>query len=368
MSVTVELGERSYPIHIESGLLSNIGAALDGAVKGRAFVLTDETVKGLHSDTLMAALNAAGIDATLHSVPVGEASKSFATLQSVLDAMFAQNLTRSDSIIAFGGGVVGDLAGFAASIYKRGCGLIQIPTTLLAQVDSSVGGKTAINVAQGKNLVGAFYQPQAVIIDTDVLQTLPSRQVKAGYSEVLKYGLIDDPDLFAWLETHGKALLDLDPDTLRQAISRSCEAKARVVAADEREGGRRALLNLGHTFAHALESVAGYDGNLLHGEAVSAGLAMAFEFSHRSGLCSAEETARLSEHLRELDLVRPSSVGHLLTDTDALLRAMDQDKKNKADQLTLILARGIGQSFIEPRADREAVATYLRYLKARHAE
>jgi len=367
-TVTVALGERSYPIHIGSGILDDLTTHLRDTITGKVFILTDKTVESLHAHILISALDSANIPATLMSVPTGEASKSFTTLQDVLDAMFAQKLTRSDTVIAFGGGVIGDLAGFAAAIYKRGCNLIQIPTTLLAQVDSSVGGKTAINVAQGKNLVGAFYQPQAVLIDTDVLSTLDPRQVKAGYAEILKYGLIDDPDLFAWLEQHGTDLLALNADILTAAITHSCEAKARVVIADEREGGRRALLNLGHTFAHALESVAGYNGNLLHGEAVSTGLAMAFEFSYRLGLCPAEDAANVAEHLRKLDLIRPSSVGHLLQDTDALLTAMDQDKKNNADHLTLILAKGIGQSYIEPDADRAALSDYLTYLKARHAE
>ena len=366
--VRVELGERAYDIQIGARLLPQAGEILEPLLGGaKAFVVTDTTVADLHGEGLMEALAASGIPATLHAVAPGEASKSFATLQTLLDAMFAQNLSRADAVIAFGGGVVGDLAGFAASIYKRGCRLVQVPTTLLAQVDSSVGGKTAINVAQGKNLVGAFYQPERVIIDTDVLGTLPDRELRAGYAEVLKYALLGDRDFFAWLESNAPALLARDADALAYAVGVSCNAKAKVVAADEREGGVRALLNLGHTFAHALEKRAGYDGSLLHGEAVSAGMAMAFEFSHRSGLCPAEDAALVAGHLREFDLVRPSQLGHLLEDPDALLAAMDQDKKNAGGHLTLILARGIGDAFVERQADREALSDYLHYLKARHS-
>ena len=366
--VRVDLGERSYDIQIGARLLPQAGEILAPLLSGaKAFVVTDDTVADLHGEALMQALAASDISATLHAVAPGEGSKSFATLQSLLDAMFAQNLSRSDAVIALGGGVVGDLAGFAASVYKRGCRFIQIPTTLLAQVDSSVGGKTAINVAQGKNLVGAFYQPRRVIIDTDALRTLPDRELKAGYAEVLKYALLGDRVFFDWLEANASALLARDPDALAYAVGVSCEAKAEIVAQDEREGGVRALLNLGHTFAHALEKLAGYDGSLLHGEAVSAGMAMAFEFSHRTELCPAEDAALVAEHLREHDLVRPSQLGHLLTNPDALLAAMAQDKKNAGDQLTLILARGIGDAFIARQADRDALSDYLHYLKARHS-
>ena len=363
--LTVELGERSYPIHIGPGALGRLRDAVpDGA---RAFVLTDETVEGLHGEAIRAALDAAGIPATHMAVPEGERSKSFATLQAVLDAMLDAGLSRSDVLVAFGGGVVGDLGGFASAVFKRGCHLVQVPTTLLAQVDSSVGGKTAINVSQGKNLVGAFHQPRAVLIDTDLLATLPDRQMRAGYAEVLKYALIDDPDLFAWLDANAAAVLAREPAALARAIHASCATKARVVAADERERGARALLNLGHTFAHALEHAAGYDGDLLHGEAVGAGLALAFEFSHRLGLCPADDAARVAGHLREIDLVRPSALGPLFADPDALMAAMRQDKKNVGERLTLILARGIGAAYVERDADADALSDYLGYLAARHA-
>ena len=366
--VTVDLGERAYDIQIGARLLPHAGEILAPLLGGaKALVVTDTTVADLHGETLMEALAASGIDAALHTVAPGEASKSFATLQTLLDAMFARNLSRRDVVIAFGGGVVGDLAGFASAVFKRGCRLVQIPTTLLAQVDSSVGGKTAINVAQGKNLVGAFHQPMRVVIDTDVLGTLPDRELRAGYAEILKYALIADRPFFGWLEDNAEKLLGRDANALAYAVGVSCNAKARIVAEDEREGGVRALLNLGHTFAHALEKQAGFDGSLLHGEAVGAGLAMAFEFSHRSGLCPAGDAAEVAEHLRRLDLVRPSQLGHLLADPNALLAAMDQDKKNAGGHITLILARGIGNAFVERQADRDALSDYLHYLKARHS-
>ena len=359
----VDLGERSYPIHIGPGA----SAKLPDVVSGRAFVLTDATVGELHADAVMAGLP----DATLHTIPVGEGSKSFGTLESVLHAMLDAGLSRGDTLVALGGGVVGDLGGFAASVFKRGCRLVQVPTTLLSQVDSSVGGKTAVNTHHGKNLVGSFYQPDAVLIDTDLLQTLPERQWKAGYAEIFKYALIDDPDFFHWLDRHAAAVLAGEATALARAIHTSCAAKARVVAADERERGSRALLNLGHTFAHALEHVAGSTrggGDLLHGEAVGAGLSLAFEFSHRTGLCGADDAAAVAEHLRIHDLVRPEELGRLLADPDALLSAMAQDKKNEGDALTLVLARGIGKAFIDKTADRDALRDYLHYLSARHAE
>ena len=365
-TVTVDLGARSYDITIGQRLLPQIGEALAESVGKRAFIVSDSTVYDLHGDALRRGLAASGIEARSHVVAPGESSKSFSQLQALLDAMFEAGLSRNDAVIAFGGGVVGDLAGFASAVFKRGCKLVQVPTTLLAQVDSSVGGKTAINVAQGKNLVGAFYQPQRVIIDTDLLGTLAERELKAGYAEVLKYALIDDRAFFDWLQDNGQAVLTREPGALAYAIAHCCAAKARIVAADERERGQRALLNLGHTFAHALEHEAGFDGTLLHGEAVSAGLAMAFEFSHRSGLCSAEDAALVADHLRALDLVRPSTLGTLLGSPERLLAAMAHDKKNEGGQLTLILARGIGEAFIDRDADRDAVADYLDYLRLRH--
>jgi len=358
--VRVDLGARSYDIVIGAGALSGLGAQLKALSRSdRVAVVTDENVHALHGPAIAAALS----DFRTHMIvrPAGEAQKSMAGLDAVLDSLFRAGFDRSDTVLAFGGGVMGDLSGFAASVYKRGANFVQVPTTLLAQVDSSVGGKTAINNAYGKNLVGAFYQPGLVLIDTDLLKTLPERQVKAGYAEVLKYGLIDRPDFFEALDGGlGARVLALEPDALREAISVSCAAKAAVVAQDEREGGRRALLNLGHTFAHALELTAGYDGDLLHGEAVSAGMDMAFEFSHRLALCQQGDAKRVHDHLSRLSMPTRADMGSLLRDPDELLRHMRQDKKNEGGRITLILARGIGQAFIEKSVPEIDLLTYLK--------
>jgi len=318
-------------------------------------------VYGLHGKVLENALS----DYTTHMIvrPAGESQKSMAGLETVLEAMFRAGLDRTDLLLAFGGGVIGDLAGFAASIYKRGLPFVQIPTTLLAQVDSSVGGKTAINNSFGKNLIGAFYQPRAVIADTDLLSTLPLRQLKAGYAEVLKYGLLGDRNFFDWLEAEGgKQILALDTTSLSKAVRVSCQTKARIVAADERETGQRALLNLGHSFAHALELDAGYDGDLLHGEAVSAGMEMAFYFSVKAGYCSAEDAKKVSEHLSNLDMPRLSTLGERLVNPTKLTRFMGQDKKNEAGKITLILARAIGEAFVEKAVSDEEVISFLTAL------
>ena len=358
----VDLGERSYPIHIGSGLLSRLGSLIQDLVPSkRIIIVTDETVHGLYGDALANALS--GYTTHIIVRPAGEAQKSMAGLESVLEAMFKAGLDRSDLLLAFGGGVIGDLAGFAASIYKRGIPFVQIPTTLLSQVDSSVGGKTAINNEFGKNLIGAFYQPKAVIADTDLLSTLSVRDLKAGYAEVLKYGLLGDRKFFEWLDVEGgKRLLGLDPDALSKAIFISCQTKARIVAADERESGQRALLNLGHSFAHALELDAGYDGDLLHGEAVSAGMDMAFAFSVQAGHCPAEDAAKLSSHLEKLDMPRLSTLGERLSDPDKLTQFMGQDKKNEAGKITLILAKAIGEAFIQKAVPDEDVKNFLTTL------
>jgi len=358
----VELGERSYPIHIGSGLLSKLGSLIQGLVPSkRIIVVTDETVHELYGDALADALSGY----TTHIVvrPAGEAQKSMAGLESVLEAMFKAGLDRSDLLLAFGGGVIGDLAGFAASVYKRGIPFVQIPTTLLSQVDSSVGGKTAINNEFGKNLIGAFYQPKAVIADTDLLSTLSVRDLKAGYAEVLKYGLLGDREFFDWLDAEGgKRLLGLDPEALAKAIFISCQTKARIVAADERETGQRALLNLGHSFAHALELDAGYDGDLLHGEAVSAGMDMAFAFSVQAEYCPAEDAAKISSHLEKLDMPRISTLGERLSDPAKLTRFMGQDKKNEAGKITLILSHAIGEAFVQKAVPDEDVKNFLTTL------
>jgi len=358
-TVPVELGARRYDIHIGPGLLDAFGDYLSPvAGNGKLHVVSDETVFGLYKDRLYSLER----DVSVTVLPAGESQKNFTALQKLLDDMFEQALTRNDTLIAFGGGVIGDLTGFAASIYKRGCKFVQVPTTLLAQVDSSVGGKTAINVPQGKNLVGAFYQPSLVIADTDVLGTLPARELKAGYAEVMKYGLLGDAAFFSWLEINAAKVLALDGPALTKAIATSCRMKAAIVAEDELERGSRALLNLGHTFGHALEAEAGYGGDLLHGEAVSAGMEMAFEFSASQGLCSEDAFKRVRAHLKQTDMPRIENMGGWLSKTGRLMEHMAQDKKNEEGQLTLILAKAIGEAFVQKNAPKEAVRDYLEGL------
>lgn len=362
-TLTVGLGVRSYDIHIGSGLLDNLGELIKPfAPSKRIAVITDETVHDLHGQALAAALS----DYRTHMIvrPSGESQKSMANLEEILESLFRAGFDRSDLLIAFGGGVIGDLAGFAASIYKRGMPFVQVPTTLLSQVDSSVGGKTAINNQFGKNLIGAFYQPRAVITDTDLLSTLPPRELKAGYAEVLKYGLLGDEAFFEELDAGlGADILALKPDALSRGIFKSCEMKAEIVAQDERESGVRALLNLGHTFGHALELESGYDGDLLHGEAVSAGMEMAFRFAANQGFCRAVCANRVAVHLTKTAMPRLADMAHLLTNPEALLRHMGQDKKNEGGHLTLILPRAIGDTYVEKRADRAAVLSFLTQIK-----
>ncbi|MDB2439709.1 3-dehydroquinate synthase [Hellea sp.] len=360
-SVTVDLGARSYDIVIGEDLLAQAGSLIGPHLKAkRVAVVTDENVYALHGKTLEAALSA--YETHMIVRPAGESQKSFDGLQAVLEALFKAGFDRNDTVIAFGGGVIGDLTGFAASTYKRGCQFIQIPTTLLSQVDSSVGGKTAINNEFGKNLIGAFYQPALVLADTSVLKTLPEREVKAGYAEVVKYGLLGDREFFDWLDTNGEDVLSLKPEAIAHAVAVSCKTKARIVAADERERGERALLNLGHTFAHALEIEAGYSGDLLHGEAVSAGMEMAFEFSAVQGLCSETDVKKVKSHFKQLGLTSIKDVAPLLKDAHKILSHMDQDKKNEGGALTLILARAIGEAFVQKSAPRDAVLNYLVHL------
>ena len=366
LKVPVDLGERSYDILTGAGLLAHAGELITPLLPAkRTVIVTDQTVHDLHGSALSHSLTRAGISYSFIIRPPGEAQKSFETLQHVLDGFFKAGLTRRDVVIAFGGGVIGDLTGFAASIFKRGCDFIQIPTTLLAQVDSSVGGKTAINNSFGKNLVGAFHQPKLVLADIDVLRTLPPRELKAGYAEIVKYGLLGDAAFFGWLERNGEKVLDLDTDATAEAIAISCRTKARIVSEDEFENGRRALLNLGHTFGHALELEAGYDGDLLHGEAVSIGMAMAFEFSHAQGLCTQQDVRRIDAHMKALSMPQLAHARPLFKTPETLLTHMGQDKKNEGEHLTLILARGIGESFVDKRADRKAVGEYLKSVSKR---
>ncbi|MEM7768758.1 MAG: 3-dehydroquinate synthase [Pseudomonadota bacterium] len=366
-TVEVGLGARSYDIRIGSGLLARAGLEIAPLVKRpRVFVVTDDTVAGAHLPALETGLKGAGLDAVAFTVPAGETSKSFSQLEAVLSWLLEHGADRSDVLIALGGGVVGDLAGLAAALMKRGMTLIQVPTTLLAQVDSSVGGKTAINTARGKNLVGTFYQPRLVLADTDVLSTLPARQRAAGYAEIVKYGLIDDPDFLGWLESAGDAVVGLEPDAIARAVAVSCEAKARIVAQDEREGGVRALLNLGHTFGHALEAENGYKPDLLHGEAVACGMVLAFRYSARLGLCADAEADRTAAVLRQAGLeTELSRLAGGPYRASKLVRHMRQDKKARAGRVPLILARGIGGAFIHPDADLDDVEAFLGQVPER---
>ncbi|MBY0509573.1 MAG: 3-dehydroquinate synthase [Rhodospirillaceae bacterium] len=356
-AVTVALGARAYDIHVGRGLLARAGELFAPVLKQkRVFIVTDSTVAPLYLAPLTASLKSAGIRGDHVVVPAGEASKNFAHLEAVLDAMLKAKCERNTMIVALGGGVVGDLAGFAASVLLRGVDFIQVPTTLLSQVDSSVGGKTGINTKAGKNLVGAFHQPKLVLADTDVLSTLPRRELLAGYAEVAKYGLLGDAPFWNWLEKHGAAALALGEKSggdnahgyLRQCIVTSCEAKARIVAADEKESGERALLNLGHTFGHALEAEMGYGGELLHGEAVAIGMVMAFDMSARLGLAPAADARRIREHFADVGLpAAPPKTGPRGAVTAAMLMEhMTHDKKMKDGALTFVLARGIGQAFL----------------------
>ena len=361
-NVTVSLGERSYDIHIGDGLIDTAGALVSPLLaRPLVAVVTDQNVYAAHAKRLQASLDANDIKSEFIILPAGEATKSFAHLEFVAGKLLEAGIERNDMVIAFGGGVIGDLTGFACSMLRRGCGFIQLPTTLLAQVDSAVGGKTAINTQQGKNLVGAFYQPAMVISDIAALDTLPPRELRAGYAEVVKYGLIDNPEFFAWLEENGSSLLNEDRNDLRRrAVRVSCEAKAAIVSKDEREHGARALLNLGHTFGHALEGFYGYSDKLLHGEAVAVGMALAYDFSARSGLCAAGDAERVRAHLTTADL--PASLNDLPSssdlDADALMALMMQDKKVERGALTLILTRGIGRAFVEKNASTDDVKSF----------
>ncbi len=354
--IKVALGPRSYSVLIEQGLLARAGELLAPYARGgRIAVVADETVWALLGSRLVDALGCSGIEALPVLVPPGEATKSWRGAVELTDRLLAFELVRQDHIVAFGGGVVGDLAGFAAAILKRGCGYVQIPTTLLAQVDSSVGGKTAINTDAGKNLVGAFHQPSLVLIDPAVLDLLPPRELRAGYAEVVKYGLIGDPDFFGWCEEHGAAVLAGDPDARLKAIATSVAAKATIVAEDEREAsGRRALLNLGHTFGHALEADAGFSERLLHGEAVAIGMVLAFAFSAERGLCEEADAERVWAHFDAMGL--PSTFD---ADPAALVRHIRQDKKASEGQVPFILARGIGHAFVAKNVRLDEVEDFL---------
>ncbi|HEX3363563.1 3-dehydroquinate synthase [Phenylobacterium sp.] len=361
-TIAVGLGARSYEVRVGPGLIDRAGETMAPFLKRRrTAVVSDETVWSLHGARLTAALEAAGIAVSPVIVPPGEQTKSFEGLAEVSDRLLALELDRGDVVTAFGGGVVGDLAGFAAAIYKRGVDFVQIPTTLLAQVDSSVGGKTAIDTPRGKNLVGAFHQPRLVLADLDVLATLPEREMRCGYAEVIKYGLLGDFGFFEWLEANGAAVLAREPAALAHAVARSVEMKAEIVAEDETEQGRRALLNLGHTFGHALEAETGYGEALLHGEAVGAGMALAFRFSAAEGLCRTQDATRASTAIGAAGL--PTTMAEVRRepfDAAKLVRHMAQDKKAEGGKLTFILARQLGEAFVAKDVDAAAVARFLQ--------
>ena len=360
-TVKVALGARSYDIVIGRGLMASLGARIAALRPGaNAAIVTDESVARYHLAGAEAALADAGVATTRVIVPAGEGSKSFRVFEQVCEAIIDARIERGDIVVALGGGVIGDLAGFAASVVRRGLDYVQVPTTLLAQVDSSVGGKTAINSAHGKNLIGAFHQPILVLADTAVLDTLPAREFRAGYAEVAKYALLGDTAFFSWLEANWRDVFAGGTGCREHAIAVSCRAKAAIVARDERETGERALLNLGHTFGHALEAACGFSDRLLHGEAVAAGMALAFAFSARQGLLPAAEAERAIRHLAAVGLpTRPSDIPGGLPPVDRLMDLMAQDKKVKRGMPTFILARGIGAAFVETGVDQEDVRAFL---------
>lgn len=366
--VRVELGARSYDILIGTALLDGLGAEI-GARYGtvRAGIVSDSSVAPLYRARIEVSLKQAGIAPVFFEVAAGEASKCLSVFETLVEDVVGARLERGDVLIALGGGVVGDLTGYVAASVRRGIGFVQVPTSLLAQVDSSVGGKTGINSAHGKNLIGAFYQPGLVLADTDTLSTLSPRELRAGYAEVAKYGLIDDPAFFAWLEQNHEAILvEGDASARIHAIAHSCRAKARIVSEDEQEHGKRALLNLGHTFGHALEGATGYSDRLVHGEGVAIGMVLAHQFSAYMNLCSPDDGARVQAHLQAVGL--PTSVADIegdALDTPTLLRFISQDKKVQRGALTFILTRGIGEAFVSNDVPPSAVEDFLRQtLKA----
>lgn len=360
ITVPVALDNHAYDIVIGRGVLASLGHAIKALRPGaRTVIITDENVAARHLVATEAVLNEAGLGSSRILVAPGEGSKKVATFERVCEEIIGARIERGDLAIALGGGVIGDLAGFAASCVRRGIDFVQVPTTLLAQVDSSVGGKTGINSRQGKNLIGAFHQPVMVIADTALLDTLPPREFRAGYAEVAKYGLLGDAGFFAWLEANWQEMFSGGP-AREHAIAVCCRAKAGIVVRDERETGERALLNLGHTFGHALEAGCGFSSRLLHGEAVALGMVMAFEFSASKGFCSAADTTRAKAHLAAVGL--PTHVRQVpggVPGVDALMDLIAQDKKVKRGRLTFILVRGIGQAFIENNVDPAEVRAFM---------
>ena len=364
----VRIGDRGYDIHIGEGLLEKAGEMIgDRLNRPWVVTITDVNVDRALSEQLEAGLGRAGIAFEKVVIEPGEHSKSMRGLEMILDRLLDLGVERNDMLLAFGGGVIGDLTGFAAAILKRGCRFAQVPTTLLAQVDSAVGGKTGVNSTHGKNLIGVFNQPEIVITDIGSLSSLPTRELKAGYAEVVKYGALGDEPFFAWLEKRGADILGGDANARRVAVKRACETKAEIVAADERESGVRALLNLGHTFGHALERAHGYSDALLHGEAVSIGMALAFEFSAHQKLCPRSDVDRLKLHLSAVGL--PCSLKDAARGVDlpaeTLVTLMLQDKKVERGAITLILARRLGEAYIEKSVDPSAIISFLKSAGAK---
>lgn len=360
-TVRVDLGPRSYDVRVGEGLIAAAGDEIaPHLARPRVAILTDETVADLHLPALEAALARRGIASSALALPAGEATKGWAQLARATEWLLDEKIERRDVVIALGGGVIGDLAGFASAILRRGVRFVQVPTTLLAQVDSSVGGKTGINTPHGKNLVGAFHQPTLVLADIGVLASLPERDFLAGYGEVVKYGLLGDAAFFTWLEENGPALAAGDAALRAEAVRRSVAMKAGIVARDETEAGERALLNLGHTFCHALEAATGYSDRLLHGEGVAIGCALAFELSARLGLCAQEEPSRVRAHLSAMGMTTDlADIPGDLPDAEGLLALMAQDKKVIDGRLRFILARGIGEAFVAEDVDPGAVRSVL---------
>lgn len=360
-TVRIDLPGREYEILIGAGLLGQTGRLIAQRLgAGKIGVVTDENVASYHLPALEASLRAEGRHKGSVVLKPGEGTKCFAELERLSEDLLEMGLERGDFVIAFGGGVIGDLAGFASSILRRGVRYVQIPTSLLAQVDSSVGGKTGINTPQGKNLIGTFHQPSLVIADTNVLKTLPQRQLRAGYAEVVKYALLGDREFFSWLEANWHGVLDGEPAPLTDAIETSVRAKAAIVVADEKEAGARGLLNLGHTFGHALEAATGYCERLLHGEGVSIGMVLAFQLSERMGLCAKGTASRIADHLGAAGLpTRITDIPGEDLNADRLIELMAQDKKVRDGRMTFVLSRGIGEAFLTQDVDVEVVRSLL---------
>ena len=368
-TVHVDLGERAYDVIVGPGLLGQAGTWIKPLLS-RPFVavVSDETVAAHHLETLRNGLESQGISMVSLNLPAGEGTKSWPQFERTVEWLLSQKVERRDMVLALGGGVIGDLVGFAAAVLRRGVRFVQLPTSLLAQVDSSVGGKTGINAPQGKNLIGAFHQPSLVLADTDVLATLTDRDYLAGYGEVVKYGLLGDYHFFQWLEGNSSSVLTRDPSALVHMVRQSVQMKADIVVRDETEQGDRALLNLGHTFCHALEAATGYSERLLHGEGVAIGCGLALELSARLGLCSQEDPGRLRAHLRDMKTkVDLTDITGELPDADGLLALMAQDKKVVDGRLRFILAHGIGQAFVTSDVPPDAVRAVLSDALAQRA-